>query len=421
MTQVSRRLASVDAFRALTMFLMIFVNDLWSVSGAPEWLDHAGMDEDRMGLADTVFPAFLFIVGLSIPFAIKARAAKGYSSGSTLIHILTRSLALLVMGVYHVNLESYNKAEALLPKPVWQIAITLGFFLVWLDYPRKKTHADPLGGEAPAGVKGAAPGWLKRVTKKHILQGCGILLLAVMALLYKGGSPEHPRWMRLSWYGILGLIGWSYLLCAVIYLYAKDRWSVVIGALLFFLGFSIADKAGWLDFLEPVRHYVWITSSGALPTLTMAGVLTALLFSKAMEKGKATQSLLVLTGLAVVILLAGLALRPLGGISKIRATPSWVLICTGISMACFVLLAFFMDIKGHKNWFALIRPAGTSTLTCYLLPYIHYALFNFPGARYQLPLALRTGGIGIVKSLIYSLLIILFTGLLEKRKIRLSV
>jgi hypothetical protein len=55
------------------------------------------------------------------------------------------------------------------------------------------------------------------------------------------------------------------------------------------------------------------------------------------------------------------------------------------------------------------------------LPYIHYGIFNFPGISNRLPLALRTGGIGIGKSLVYALLIILITGMLEKRKIRLSV
>jgi heparan-alpha-glucosaminide N-acetyltransferase len=421
MTQAFRRLASVDAFRALTMFLMIFVNDLWSLSNVPEWLDHAGRTEDRMGLADTVFPAFLFIVGLSIPFAIRARQAKGFSRKSTLVHILTRSFALLVIGVFHVNLESYNKADAFLPKPWWQIAISIGFFLVWLDYPQKKTHSDPLSGESPAGRKKATPSFLKGVKKKTWLQGSGILLLAIMALLYKGGSPEHPHWMRLSWYGILGLIGWCYLLCALIYLFAKDRLVLLSGALVFFLGLSMADKAGWLDFLDPMRHYVWIISSGALPALTMAGVVSSVIFSKAAEKGKALQSLLVLAVLGLVMLGVGFALRPFWGISKIGATPSWVLICTAISTVCFILLAYFMDIKGNKNWFAFIRPAGTSTLTCYLLPYIHYALFNFPGTANRLPLALRTGGIGIVKSLLYSLAIILVTGVLEKRKLRLSI
>lgn len=397
-TQVSRRLASVDAFRALTMFLMIFVNDLWSLSNVPEWLDHAGRTEDRMGLADTVFPAFLFIVGLSIPFAIRARIARGYSEKSTLFHILTRSFALLVMGVFHVNLENYDKADALIPKNWWEIGITIGFFLVWLDY-------------SPTMAK----------NKKAILRGAGILLLAVLALIYKGGAPGHSHWMRTSWFGILGLIGWCYLLGALIYLYAKDRLTLLCGALVFFLGLSIADKAGWLEFLTPVRHYVWIVSSGALPALVIAGVITAVIFRQGIEKGNGGPTLLRLAGLALVVLGVGFALRPLGGISKIEATPSWVLICTAISMGCFTLLAFFMDIKGHSNWFRLIRPAGTSTLTCYLLPYIHYGLFNFPGTAYRLPLALRTGGIGIGKSLIYALLIILITGLLEKKKLRLSV
>jgi predicted acyltransferase len=377
------------------MFLMIFVNDLWSLSGVPEWLDHATKTEDRMGLADTVFPAFLFIVGLSIPFAISARITRGFSQKSTLVHILTRSLALLIMGIYHVNLENYDKADALLPKPIWQIAITLGFFLVWLDYSDKSKK------------------------KKMYLQGCGILLLAVMALLYKGGAPGHAHWMRTSWYGILGLIGWCYLLGAVIYLYGKDRLAILTGALIFFLGLSIADKAGWLEFLDPIHQYIWVVSSGALPALTMAGIVCSVIYRKAMEKTK--QNLLLMACMALVAVGAGFALRPYWGISKIMATPSWVLICTAISIVCFILLLYFMDIKGHKNWFSIIRPAGTSTLTCYLLPYIHYAIFNFPGVQNRLPLVLRTGGIGIVKSLCYSLVIILITGLLEKRKLRLSI
>jgi len=48
-----RRLASVDGFRAITLFLMIFVNNLWSLYKVPAWLGHAGEAEDRLGLADT--------------------------------------------------------------------------------------------------------------------------------------------------------------------------------------------------------------------------------------------------------------------------------------------------------------------------------------------------------------------------------
>ncbi len=103
------RLKSIDILRALTMLLMIFVNDLWSLNDIPEWLGHKAADVDGMGLADVVFPAFLFIVGLSIPFAINARLKKGDSRKLILRHIIERTLALLIMGVFMVNLENIDK------------------------------------------------------------------------------------------------------------------------------------------------------------------------------------------------------------------------------------------------------------------------------------------------------------------------
>src|ERR1700761_4748113 len=111
---VSKRLLSVDAFRALNMLCMIFINDLSGVRGIPFWMDHAKGYEDRMGFADTIFPAFLFIVGLSIPLAMDRKMKKGESAGAISFHILSRSFALLVMGFFHVNLESYSSA-AILP------------------------------------------------------------------------------------------------------------------------------------------------------------------------------------------------------------------------------------------------------------------------------------------------------------------
>ena len=61
MLQLPRRIHSIDVFRAITMFLMIFVNDLWSLKDIPAWLEHTEAAEDGMGFADTIFPAFLFI------------------------------------------------------------------------------------------------------------------------------------------------------------------------------------------------------------------------------------------------------------------------------------------------------------------------------------------------------------------------
>jgi heparan-alpha-glucosaminide N-acetyltransferase len=112
-------------------------------------------------------------------------------------------------------------------------------------------------------------------------------------------------------------------------------------------------------------------------------------------------------------------LRPIGGIAKLDVTPSWILICTAISIVCMIFLAVIVDLREKENWYRLIKPAGTITLTCYLLPYIHFALFHIVG--YQLPDALRTGWTGVGKSFIFAFLIVLLTGVLEKKKIRLSV
>lgn len=397
MPSLPTRLASIDVFRALTMFLMIFVNDLWTLRDIPQWLEHTKAAEDGMGLADTVFPAFLFIVGLSIPFAIGGRLAKGVPQPKIITHILTRSIALLIMGLLHVNLENYNSAAAILPKSAWEILLTIGFFLIWLDYPKS---------------------WTKQ--RKMIFQGAGILLLVILATLYRGGdSAGHPSWIKTYWWGILGLIGWSYLLCSLIFLFTKGKLPLLISALILLLLYNIASTAGWLNFLEPAISYIWIIGEGSTGSLTMAGIVAALIYTTLAEKGKHSQYAIILICFALLMLAGGFVLRPFWGISKIRATPSWVMICSGISILFFLLMIWLVDIKNKEKWFTIIRPAGTSTLTAYLLPYIHYPIYSIIGI--SLPLALRTGGIGIIKSLIYALLIILITGVLEKWRIRLKI
>ena len=72
----NNRICSIDIMRGLTLVLMLFVNDLY-MPGVPAWLGHRAADFDGMGLADWVFPGFLFMVGMAIPFSIGNRIAKG--------------------------------------------------------------------------------------------------------------------------------------------------------------------------------------------------------------------------------------------------------------------------------------------------------------------------------------------------------
>ena len=384
-----RRLASIDVFRSFIMFLMIFVNDLWTLENVPNWLQHTSAREDGMGLSDIVFPAFLFIVGLSIPLAIAGRIKKGQSEKTVLAHILLRAVALIIMGFFHVNLENYSVA-AWLPRPLWQILLTISFFLIWLDYPPHNARS-----------------------KKWILQATGIGLLIFLALVYKGGPASQPEALQPHWWGILGLIGWAYLPAALLFVLTKGRIAATSIALLFFLLFNIATQAGWLSFLQPLRSYIWIAGDGSFAALVMAGVLAAQLYSS--REGIIARLML----LSVAFIGIGFALRSYFIISKILATPSWTMICAGISLACFALFIYVADIKKKEHWFTLIRPAGTSTLTAYLIPYLHYAVYSIIGI--SLPVMLRTGFTGIVKSLVYAFIIILITGVLEKWRLRLKI
>jgi predicted acyltransferase len=151
----------------------------------------------------------------------------------------------------------------------------------------------------------------------------------------------------------------------------------------------------------------------------MAGVVTSVIYRKFSLKGKLNAYAVTMAIAGVLMLFFGFAIRPLDGISKIRATPSWTAICTGISILCFVLLIYIVDIRNKREWFSAIRPAGTSTLTCYLLPYFHYAVFAMVGT--SLPVVFRTGMAGLCKSLAYAMVIIMVTGLLEKKRIRLKL
>lgn len=386
------RSIAIDAFRALIMLLMIFVNDLWTLHNIPGWLEHVPADADGMGLADIVFPAFLFIVGLSIPFAIESRRRKGDTVPGIFIHILSRTVALLLMGVFLVNAETYGK-EAMLPRSIWMILLIIAFFLIWTAY------KDP----------GA--------TSVKIRKACGLLLLLVLAFLYGSEDVSGIAAMGIHWWGILGLIGWGYFIATSVYLFSGGKFFVQVIAFMFFLLFSAAASLGWLGFLESVKPYVWISGDGAMPALCMAGVITAVIYIK---HGANHPMFWIWLGIFTIAMFAlGFITRPLWGISKIHATPSWVCICSGISLICFMLLTWITDLQQRTKWYNPIRPGGTSTLTCYLIPYIHYALISM--VALQLPPELRDGAVGILKSLLYALAIIVFTGLLEKKNIRLKI
>ena len=368
---------------------MIFVNDLSGVRDVPEWIDHVKGSEDGMHFADSIFPLFLFIAGLSIPLAIGRRISKGDSVSTIAFYVFLRAFALIFMGFFHVNLEDYSEA-ALIPQGVWELFLTLSFFLIWLDYP------DTLSK-----------------TKKYCLMGTGVLLLAVLAFLYKGGTVTAPQGLHPSWWGILGIIGWAYLVCSGIYLLVKGNLTGLAAALALFVGLNIAVHADWLD-------AIWVIKDGSSVSLMMFGAVVSMIYLKLTsgENYHPLWFLFSLSGVALIVL--GFLVRPYTqGISKIHSTPAWIFICTGIGILLFEFFIWLIDVKGKQNWFKIIKPAGTSTLTCYLIPYFMVAIFHIIDFKY--PHYFNHGTGGIIRSAVVSFIVIIIAGFLEKKRLRIKV
>jgi heparan-alpha-glucosaminide N-acetyltransferase len=387
----AQRVIAIDVLRALTMILMIFVNDLWSLKGVPAWLEHVDRGVDGIGLSDVVFPAFLFIVGLSLPFAIDARRRKGDTDAALVKHVLWRSFALLVMGVFLVNGEGINETATGVPRLAWNTLCCISFILIWNKYPEGT-----------------------RVVR-FILQGLAVIVLGTLAVIYRGGETGSLERFAPQWWGILGLIGWSYLVGGMITVLTHNKITTVLASWLFFSVLSMLFHAGlvpsFLLFIpEPII-------GGTLTGLTVGGVLTALIFKRL--KDQHLKLTWVFLGISLLLIGLSVATRPYWGLAKLGATPAWLFLCSAFTILGFVAIYWITDVFGKEKWFAIIKPAGTATLLCYLIPYFAYATTALLGIH--LPEFMLVGGVGLLKSFLFALLCAGITGVLLKAGLKFRV
>ena len=391
-TEAPARVGAIDVLRALTMVLMIFVNDLWSLKDIPAWLGHVESGVDGMGLADSVFPAFLFIVGLSLPFAVDARRRKGDDTGKLILHVLGRSLALLVMGVFLVNGETINGDATGLSRGAWNTLSCVAFILIWNSYPK------------------GLPIWAQRGLKL-----LGVAALAIMAFVYRGGDGDvlfGPQW-----WGILGLIGWAYLGAALVTVLARSHPAGLVAGWLLFTGISLAWAAGLVP--EPLHFIPEPLIGGTLAALVMGGVVVGRLFQIWQPKGKNVRMTVVFGVIIAGLVVLYAVTRPAWGLSKLGATPAWLFLCSALTLAAFTIIYWVADVARQSKWFAFVKPAGTDTLLSYLIPYFAYAAFVAFGLG--LPDSLLTGGIGLIKALGFALICVWVAGGLSKLGVRLKL
>ena len=390
------RLASIDIMRGLTLLLMLFVNDL-NMKVAPAWLGHMPADFDGMGLADWVFPGFLFIVGMAIPFALSSRIARGEKPLKISFHILIRTISLLIIGILMLNTGRLNPELSGIGRNLWALLMYVSVFMVWNDYPEGKL--------------------------RHLFTGmrlAGLAILVFLVVIFRSGESDNQGWLVTEWWGILGLIGWGYLVAAFTYLTFRDSLPITAAVTLFFLLVNMLDSWGLLGFLDPMRPVLGIIIEGNVPLIVLAGMLAGILIRKLKSSGS-KPVMLTFTTLGISFLAIGFALRNWFIISKIQATPSWGMICSGISFLVFVLIYWIADVKGLTKWASFAKPAGRYSLTTYLAPDILYHAIWMSAVPVLIYKQSANPLIVIAGSIVWALLMAGLTALLAKLNIKLKL
>jgi len=106
---IPQRLGSIDAYRGLVMFLMMaeVLRLSQMVKAFPEsklwaFLAHHQSHVPWAGcsLHDLIQPSFSFLVGVSLPFSLASRQAKGHSRAMMIAHAVFRAVVLVLLGVF---------------------------------------------------------------------------------------------------------------------------------------------------------------------------------------------------------------------------------------------------------------------------------------------------------------------------------
>jgi heparan-alpha-glucosaminide N-acetyltransferase len=392
------RLVSIDVIRGLTMTMMIFVNELAGVRGLPWWNYHMKAEIDAMTYVDMVFPFFLFIVGLSMSLAIRHRLKKNPSLPVLWMHVALRTASLMVLGLILANADEGDASRMIVNPAVWAILALTGAALFLNDYGESGRNATLHKGLRIFGV---------------------VLVVAMFAIFRHAPDDGHTSWIQISYPEILGLIGYTYLAVSILYIPTR-RWLwaplVWFAAL---MAFNALTAAKWITFNDHLPYYIWPFSNGAMAGIMLAGIVTSVIFLGAHRWQTLGQKTILGLAFGILSLIAGWFLTPLG-ISKIRATPTWSLYSIGAAVLLFTALYWICDVKKKTGWAFFARPAGSNTLTTYLLPDFWYYILTAAGITY-FDTHFNYGWPGVLHCVVFTAFILAVAGVLTRWGVRLRL
>jgi predicted acyltransferase len=283
-TAATTRLASLDVFRGITVAGMVLVNNpgIWSAVYPP--LRHA--DWHGWTPTDLIFPFFVFIVGVAIPFSLAGRAG---GADAALPRVLRRALLIFALGIVLNGFPWFHWATLRIPgvlqriaisylvaalvylatgwrgQAVWAAALLLGYWALMTLVPVPGHGAGDLGKEwnlaayLDRALLGSAHMW--RVAKVFDPEG---ILSTVPAVATALAGVLTGQWLRsgrapaalargLAWAGVAALaIGWLWGLAFPInkslwtssYVVFTAGWALLVLAFCYWL-IDVRGVGGW--------------------------------------------------------------------------------------------------------------------------------------------------------------------------------
>lgn len=385
------RVDSIDVIKGLALVLMIFFTDLLFPI-IPGWYAKLSASSSYSGFLNPAFYLFVFAFGMTIPYAIAKRINNGLHQTDIVKQVLARTIVYLLIGVLMVNAARVEPVMTGIGQNLWGLLMFVALFLVWNKYPDSDSKFFTVTG----------------------LRFAGLAVLVFLVFKFRTDSPENHGSLITGWWGIIGLIGWGYLVGALTCIAVKNSILATVLIWISFFSLHILSNLGMLGFLDPLKPYLGVILDGYIPFITLSGVIASMLIRRFPDEESGKLAAL-LTGSGLVMIAAGYFLK------DTSAGRDHLLIYTGASLIVFTIIFFIVEIKKIRRWSSFLRPAWESSLSAYIILFFLYSLFaliRFPLLFYKVPgnQLLAIGG-----SIVLTVVVMLITAFLNRLNIRLKI
>jgi heparan-alpha-glucosaminide N-acetyltransferase len=389
------RIAAIDILKGAIIVALLFLN-IFYLGFQPLWTGNTAPYMVNL-ISGIIFPALIFLTGMTIPFSITKKINEGLTGREILRHLFARSLILITIGVLMINTGRVEPELTGLNKYLWAILLFIAIFLVWNRYPEKENNFFTITG----------------------LRFTGLAILVFLIFRFRSGTFENNGSLITGWWELPGLTGWGYLIAGLTYLIFRNSIAGTIAVWALFMALNVLSGLNMNVIPDLVRPYLEVVANGYIPVIILTGQLMALIL-KRYTGDEIRKPVIIILISGVLITIAGVFLNSYYFTEGIFGNPAWALISCGITSLGFIIL-FWLD-EGLKmmNPAIMIKPIGENLFTIYILQFLLFNVAWLTGADIFFFLEPGSIFLNIAGSAVWTLIVIGISSLLLRFNIRLK-